>query len=613
MSENVITKEFDVLIIGAGGTGLRAAIEAAKNKDLKIGIVSKTLLGKAHTVMAEGGVAASYGNVNPKDNWKVHFRDTFKGSKWHSNWRLSKILVDEAPTVVQELENWGAVMDRTPEGKMLQRNFGGHAFPRLVHVGDRTGLEMLRALEDKAIHSENVELLMEFTITKLFTKNGEVLGAFGFDRNSGELYLFKAKAVVMATGGFGKIFEITSNSWELTGDGMSLALDAGVEFIDMEAVQFHPTGMAYPYNVAGTLVTEGVRGEGAYLKNSKGERFMFNYIPERYKPDYAETEEEANKWLWGDESVKEVTRKPPELLTRDVVAAAIRSEVKAGRGSPHNAAWLDIASVRDPDYIKKKLPSMYHQMKSLASLDITKEPFEVAPTAHFAMGGIKFSHEDSMTNIKGIFAGGEVGGGTHGANRLGGNSLCDTLVSGKRAGHFAAEYVAGKELKEIPKEMVDEAIKLTLAPFDEDRTENPYKLHEEIRSLMTEAKLNATEEIVTESIKKLRELKERAMKCKATGTRKYNPVWDQALAMYHACQTGEMILIGTLHRKESRGGHVRVDYPSEDKAYQDVVYVQWKDASGKLQMREELLEPLSEEMMDVLKEFGETYQYVGKK
>ncbi|MCY3412281.1 MAG: FAD-binding protein [Candidatus Heimdallarchaeota archaeon] len=611
--EKIIEKEFDVLILGAGGTGLRAAIEASYNKDISIGVVSKTLLGKAHTVMAEGGVAASFGNVNDKDNWKVHFRDTVKGGKWHGNWRLQKILVDEAPVVVKELEDWGAVWDRTPEGKILQRNFGGHAYPRLAHVGDRTGLEMIRSLEDVVLHKENVTLLMETTISKLLVKEGKVLGAFGFDRNTGELMLIKAKAIVMATGGLGKIFEITSNSWELTGDGFSLALDAGCEFIDMEFVQFHPTGMAYPYNVAGTLVTEGVRGEGAYLKNSEGERFMFNYIPDRYKPDYAETVEEAERWLWGDESVREKTRKPPELLTRDVVAAAIRAEVNAGRGSPHNAAWLDIASVRDPEYIKRKLPSMVHQMKSLASLDITKEPFEVAPTAHFAMGGIRFSASNSMTNIKGIFAGGEVGGGMHGANRLGGNSLCDTLVSGKRAGHFASEYVKDKKFVEIPKDVIDEAVKFTLAPFDEDRTENPYTLHTELKALMTEAKLNSTDEVLKDCIAKLQEMKGRALKCKADGTRKYNPSWDQVLAMYHACQTAEMVLIASLERKESRGGHVRIEYPEEVKAYQDILYVQYKDATGKLQLKEEVLEPMAPELLEVLKEFGEKYEYVGKK
>lgn len=598
-SKNVKRLQYDLLIIGAGGAGLRAAIEAGQ-AGISVAIVSKTLLGKAHTVMAEGGVAAAYGNVNDKDNWKVHFRDTFKGSYWHGNYRLEKILVDEALIRVKELEEWGAVFDRTPEGKILQRNFGGHAYPRLAHIGDRTGLELIRTLEDKVVHTENVKFHMETTITRLIAKDGKILGALGYDRVTGEILLFEAKAVLMATGGLGKIFTITSNSWEGVGSGYALAFDAGVELIDMEFIQFHPTGMAYPSNVAGTLVTEGVRGEGGILKNSEGERFMFNYIPEKYKEDYAATEEEANRWVAGDEDA----RKPPELLTRDVVAAAIRSEAKAGRGSPRGAAYLDIASVRDADYIKTKLPSMYHQMKTLSNLDITKEAFEVAPTAHHAMGGIQFEVETSMSNIDGLFAAGEATGGVHGGNRLGGNALADIIVFGKRAGEFATRYVMDKEFITIDQEAIDRAVEYTLSPFEvEGEGENPYNMHKELQSMMSDKYGVSTEETLNEAKKILEEMRKRVLNCAASGDRTYNSAWHQALDMRDMIEVAMMTVVASLHRKESRGGHARGDFMEIDPDLQKELYVLSKGENGEILLKTEKIEQITDELADVLDEF----------
>lgn len=590
---------YDLLIIGAGGTGLRAAIEAAK-EDISIAVITKSLLGKAHTVMAEGGVAASFGNVNPKDNWEVHFHDTFKGGAYHGNWRLVEMLVKESPDIIMELERWGAVWDRTPEGKMLQRNFGGHSYPRLVHVGDRTGLEMIRILEETVIHKKNVTTHMETTITKLLTVNNEIVGAFGYDRKSGELICFHTKAIIMATGGVGKMFTITSNSWEGTGDGHVLAYDVGAEIVDFEFIQFHPTGMAHPSNVEGTLVTEGVRGEGGILLNSEGNRFMFNYIPERYKSQYAETEEEANRWLAGDDTA----RKPPELLTRDVVSAAIRSEVAGGRGSPHNAAFLDIGSIRDADYIKLKLPSMYHQMKTLAKLDITKEPFEVAPTAHHMMGGIKYSYQDNQSNVKGLFAAGETAGGLHGANRLGGNALADIMVFGLRAGKFAGQYSSGiNDFKNIPTDLLESAIEFTLAPFDENNSENPYTLHDELREMMTTNYGLSTKESLKDAIEKLKEFRQRALKCKTTGSRAYNPSWHQSLDMLNLVQCAFMTVEASLKRNESRGGHQRGDYLEINTDLQNIWYVLTKGENGEIAIHEEIIEKISDELQKVIDKF----------
>ncbi|MCE7735946.1 MAG: fumarate reductase/succinate dehydrogenase flavoprotein subunit [Candidatus Heimdallarchaeota archaeon] len=590
---------YDLLIIGAGGTGLRAAIEAAK-ENISIGVVTKSLLGKAHTVMAEGGVAASFGNVNPKDNWEVHYHDTIKGGGYHGNWRLVEMLVKESPNAVRELEKWGAVWDRTPEGKMLQRNFGGHAYPRLVHVGDRTGLEMIRILEETVIHEENVTAHVETTITKLLTQDNEIVGAFGYERTTGQLICFHTKAIIMATGGTGKMFTITSNSWEGTGDGHALAFDIGTEIIDFEFIQFHPTGMAAPSNVEGTLVTEGVRGEGGILLNSENERFMFNYIPEKYKSQYADTEEEANRWLAGDESA----RKPPELLTRDVVSAAIRSEVSEGRGSPNDAAYLDIGSIRDADYIKTKLPSMYHQMKTLAKLDITKEKFEVAPTAHHTMGGIKFSYEDNSSNIKGLFAAGETSGGVHGANRLGGNALADIIVFGIRAGKFASEYVKSQsDYPEISDELLEMAITYTLQPFDETNTENPYELHKELQEMMTLQYGLSTEESLNSALETLKELSKRMEKSKATGNRVYNPSWHQAMDLRNLITCAKMTVTSSLKRNESRGGHARGDYLELDPKLQDIVYVLTKGTNGEIVIHEEINEPMREDLMDIINKF----------
>ncbi|MHA2276072.1 MAG: fumarate reductase/succinate dehydrogenase flavoprotein subunit [Candidatus Kariarchaeaceae archaeon] len=597
--EQIKHLNYDLLIIGAGGTGLRAAIEAAK-EDISIAVVTKTNLGKAHTVMAEGGVAASFGNVNPKDNWEVHYHDTIKGGGYHGNWKLVEMLVKESPDIIMELERWGAVFDRTPEGKILQRNFGGHSYPRLAHVGDRTGLEIIRILEEIVIHKQNVDILMETTITRLLKEGNDIVGAFGFNRITGELICFHTKAIIMATGGTGKMFTITSNSWEGTGDGHALAFDIGAEIIDFEFIQFHPTGMAWPTNVEGTLVTEGVRGEGGILLNSEGKRFMFNYIPEKYIPQYAETEEEANRWLEGDESA----RKPPELLTRDVVAAAIRSEVSEGRGTPHDAAYLDIGSIRDADYIKLKLPSMYHQMKTLAKVDITKEPVEVAPTAHHTMGGIKFNPDTNLSNINGLFAAGETSGGVHGANRLGGNALADILVFGLRAGKHASKFV--KDISDYPaisEANIEMAIEYTLKPFDDQNTENPYKLHEELQEMMTYQYGLSTEESLNEALKKLDDLEKRINKSKAAGSRNYNPSWHQSIDLRNLLTCARMTVTASLIRKESRGGHARGDYLELNHDLQDIVYVLTSGPNGEIEIKEEVNEPMREDLAEVIKKF----------
>ncbi len=600
--KKVQKKEYDVLIIGAGGAGLRAAIAAAE-AGVNVGIVTKSLLGKAHTVMAEGGAAAALGNVDSRDNWKVHFRDTMKGGKYHNNWKMVEIFAKQAPDRIRELELYGAVFDRTEEGKIKQRNFGGHKFPRLAHVGDRTGLEMIRTLQDKAIHYPTLHVEMETTITKLFVENGEVKGAFGYNRQTGNLIVYSAKSVIIATGGFGKVFRVTSNSWELTGDGESLAYREGVELTDMEFIQFHPTGMVYPNSVKGTLVTEGVRGEGGILKNINGERFMFRYIPEMFKDDYAETEEEAERWFKGDPNA----RRPPELLTRDVVAKAIRAEVKAGRGSPHGGAFLDIASRRTPEEIKRVLPSMYHQFLKLAKLDITKEPMEVGPTAHYAMGGIRVDGETQETNIKGIFAAGEVSAGLHGANRLGGNSLTDLIVFGKIAGDYAAKRAKDASLKSISDEEIKEAIDFTLKPFDDSNNEDPYQLHAELKELMEEyVGIVRTEEGLKTAIEKLKDMLKRADKLKAVGdTRKYNSSWHQALDIKNMITVALIIATAALQRKESRGAHTREDFPETDESLTNVLYVISKGDDGFPKVSEATYPPMPEELKQAMKEAEE--------
>lgn len=562
--------EYDVLVVGAGGAGLRAVIEAAE-QGASVGLVCKSLLGKAHTVMAEGGMAAALANVEPRDGWKVHFRDTMRGGKMLNNWRMAQIHAQEAPDRVHELEAWGAVFDRTKDGRILQRNFGGHLYPRLAHVGDRTGLEMIRTLQDKAVHTPGVQVHMECTIYKLVVTDGVVSGAVGYWRDTGDFVVFKAKSVVLATGGIGKAYRVTSNSWEYTGDGHATALFAGADLIDMEFIQFHPTGMIWPLSVKGILVTEGVRGEGGVLRNNKNERFMFKYIPEIFKKDYADTEDEARRWLGGDKSA----RRPPELLTRDVVARAINSEVKAGRGSPHGGAFLDIASQRDADYIKRKLPSMYHQFIKLADVDITKVPMEVGPTTHYIMGGVRVEPETAQSTLPGLFAAGEVAGGMHGSNRLGGNSLSDLLVFGRRAGKGAADYA--KKLKAAPKlseAEIDLLLKEMLAPLERKSGENPYAITEELQAIMhNHVGIIREEKEMKEGLEKLLKLKEKIPLAKAGGDRRYNPGWHQALSLPMMFTCAEAVTRAAIERRESRGGHSRSDFPEYNKELSKVNHI----------------------------------------
>ena len=554
-------KKYDVLVVGAGAAGMRAAI-AASEEGATVCLVSKSLLGKAHTVMAEGGAAAALGNADERDNWKVHFRDTIKGGKHLNNWKMAKIHAEQAPERILELEKWGAVFDRTKDGKINQRNFGGHRFPRLAHVGDRTGLEIIRTVQDRVIHQDNIDIFMECTVAKIITENNQAVGALAYYRNNGNIVAILAKAVIVATGGIGKAYRVTSNSWEYTGDGHSLAYLAGADLQDMEFIQFHPTGMVWPPSVKGTLVTEGVRGEGGILLNNKGERFMFNYIPEAFAAETAKDEKEGNDWLNG----KEGAMRPPELLTRDVVAKAIMKEVKEGRGSPHGGAFLDIANRREPEYIKKKLPSMYHQFKELGDLDITEEPMEVGPTTHYMMGGISVDAETGASTLKGMYAAGEAAAGLHGANRLGGNSLSDLLVFGNISGRSAANFALKSEEISLSKNKLKEAVKETLEPFSKDKTENPYHLHQELQDIMEmHAGIVREEESLNEGIEKLKELSKRVENAKATGDRAYNPSWHLCLDMKNMIITSLAVAEAAKERRESRGGHTRLDYPEYDK------------------------------------------------
>ncbi|MFW9928024.1 MAG: fumarate reductase/succinate dehydrogenase flavoprotein subunit [Candidatus Thorarchaeota archaeon] len=589
----------DVLVIGAGGSGLRAAIGASET-GVKVAVVCKSLLGKAHTVMAEGGAAAPLGNVDPRDNWKVHFRDTMRGGKFHNNWKMVEIFTKTASDRILELERWGAVFDRTKEGKINQRNFGGHTYPRLAHVGDRTGLEIIRTLQEHIIHQENVTVFMEITVTKLFKNNGKVVGALAYSRQTGKFHLFEAKSVIIASGGMGKAFRVTTNSWEYTGDGFTLALEAGAELVDMEFVQFHPTGMVAPSSVKGILVTEGVRGEGGILRNKEGERFMFRYIPEMFKGEYATSDEEATRWLNGDKTAL----RPPELLTRDVVAKAILAEVEAGYGTPNGGAYLDIASVRDAEYIKRKLPSMYHQFMTLANLDITKEPMEVGPTTHYIMGGIRVDPDTQQSSIPGLFAAGEVSAGLHGANRLGGNSLTDLLVFGGFAGEHAAKYA--KKINETPKVSENElkqALQEALSPFDDDRNENPYTLHAELQKLMEDhVGIIRSEKALREGMDKLKQLEERAKKAGAKGSRIYNPGWHLAIDINHLILTSQALALGALHRKESRGAQTRDDFPQSDKNLVNIMYIIKKENNDELKVTEETIPQMPEELKKILEE-----------
>ena len=553
------TKKYDVVVVGAGGAGLRAAIAAA-DYGSKVALVTKSLLGKAHTVMAEGGIAAALGNEDKRDNWKVHFRDTIRGSKNLANWEMAKIHAEKAPERVKELEKWGAVFDRSKEGKISQRNFGGHRYPRLAHVGDRTGLEIIRTLQDYAVHKENIDVFMEFTVTTLLKSKSTVAGVLAYNRSSGNFKVFESGAVILATGGIGKAYRVTSNSWEYTGDGHALAHLAGADLIDMEFVQFHPTGMVWPPSVKGTLVTEGVRGEGGILINSEGERFMFNYIPEAFAAETAKTEEEADAWLKGEEGAM----RPPELLTRDVVARAIMAEVKEGRGSPHGGAFLDIASRQPADYIQRKLPSMYHQFKELATLDITKEPMEVGPTTHYMMGGIKVDAGTAASTVGGLYAAGEAAAGMHGANRLGGNSLSDLLVFGKIAGQSASNYAQKNAHTSPHGDEIRRGIDNALKPF-EDGTENPYAIHEELQEVMEEhAGIVRTGEGLEKGIQKLEKIRKKLPNLHAKGDRKYNPGWHLCLDLNNMIITSLALANAALERKESRGAHTRLDYPNYD-------------------------------------------------
>lgn len=589
--ESYTTYDYDVLVIGAGGAGLRAAI-AAIEKGAKVGVVSKSLLGKAHTVMAEGGMAAAMGNVRSEDNWKVHFRDTLKGGGMLNNWKMVENYTREAPDRVRELEQWGAVFDRTSDGRINQRNFGGHSYPRLAHVGDRTGLELIRTLQDHAV-KVGIHAHMETTIYRLLTDGGAVVGAMGFNRQTGDFMVFRAKAVILATGGLGRIYQITSNSWECTGDGFALASMVGADLIDMEFIQFHPTGMIWPPGVMGVLVTEGVRGEGGVLKNSEGKRFMFDNVPERYKGEFAETEEEAEKWLNGDREA----RRPPELLTRDVVARAIRREVNEGRGSPHGGAFLDIASRRSADYIKKKLPSMYHQFVKLANLDITKEPMEVGPTCHYVMGGIRVDPDSQATNVPGLYAAGEVAGGLHGANRLGGNSLSDLVVFGRRAGLAAAEYAAAQSGSyKVDETQIRAYIAEATAPFSNPQGENPFALMKELRQTMQQnAGIMREEGELKAQLDILASLKQRAKNTAAGGTRVYNPGWHTAIDIQLMVEIAEAVVLAAQARKESRGGHARLDYPEPDATFAKLNHIIRRSSDGTLSVVAESLPEMPED------------------
>ena len=560
--EDIQEKKYDVLVIGAGAAGMRAAI-AASDEGASVCLVSKSLLGKAHTVMAEGGAAAALGNADERDNWKVHFRDTIKGGKHLNNWKMAKIHAEQAPERILELERWGAVFDRTKDGKINQRNFGGHRYPRLAHVGDRTGLEIIRTVQDKVIHQDNIDIFMECTVATIITEDNQAVGALAYYRNNGEIVAIHAKAIVVATGGIGKAYRVTSNSWEYTGDGHSLAYLAGADLQDMEFIQFHPTGMVWPPSVKGTLVTEGVRGEGGVLLNNKGERFMFNYIPEAFAAETAKDEKEANDWLKG----KEGAMRPPELLTRDVVAKAIMKEVKEGRGSPHGGAFLDIANRQDADYIKKKLPSMYHQFKELGDLDITEEPMEVGPTTHYMMGGITVDAETGASSLKGMYAAGEAAAGLHGANRLGGNSLSDLLVFGNTSGRAAANFALNTEEISFSKSKIKKAANEIIDCFSDTKSENPYHLHRELQDIMEmHAGIVREEESLNEGIEKLKDLSKRVENATATGDRSYTPSWHLCLDMKNMIITSLAIAEAAKERRESRGGHTRLDYPEyEDK------------------------------------------------
>jgi succinate dehydrogenase / fumarate reductase flavoprotein subunit len=562
------TYTYDVLVIGAGGAGLRAAIEAASS-GVTVGLICKSLLGKAHTVMAEGGMAAAMAHNDDRDSWKVHFADTMRGGQYVNNWRMAEIHAKEAPDRVRELEGWGAVFDRTPDGRINQRNFGGHRYPRLAHVGDRTGLELIRTLQDHTVYL-GVTVHMEHTVLELLLDGGRAAGAVAYDRERGRFHIFAAKTVILATGGAGRAYKITSNSWEGTGDGVALAYRSGAELIDMEFVQFHPTGMVWPPSVRGILVTEGVRGEGGILKNSEGRRFMFDDIPDNYKPQTAADAEEGWRYVLLDKTA----RRPPELLTRDHVARCINREVKAGRGSPHGGVYLDIAWIKEKlpnaeEHIKRKLPSMYHQFKELADLDITKEPMEIGPTMHYMMGGIRVDGDSQMTTVPGLFAAGECASGINGANRLGGNSLSDLIVFGKRAGEYAAQYARNAGQPRVDDGAAERAIKDSLSPFDRgSQGENPYKVQQDLQESMHNlVGIVRTEAEMQEALVRIRQLNERAARIGVEGHREYHSGWHTSIDVRNLLSVSEAITRSAIERRESRGGHFREDYPDKVAEY----------------------------------------------
>jgi succinate dehydrogenase / fumarate reductase flavoprotein subunit len=590
--------EYDVVVIGAGGAGLRAAIEAA-TQGVRTALVCKSLLGKAHTVMAEGGIAAALRNVWPEDSWQVHFRDTMRGGKMLNNWRMAQLHAQESPDRVLELERWGALFDRTKDGRILQRDFGGHRYARLAHVGDRTGLEMIRTLQQQVVHL-GVDVFMECTVNRLLKDGDRVTGAVAYWRESGKIVVFKAPAIVLATGGIGKSYAITSNSWEYTGDGHAMALRGGADLIDMECVQFHPTGMVWPPSVRGILVTEGVRGDGGTLRNSAGERFMFRYIPEFFRAETADDEAEADRWY----EDKKNNRRTPDLLPRDEVARAINAEVKAGRGSPHGGVFLDICTRRSPDYIRRRLPSMYHQFKELAGVDITKEPMEVGPTCHYVMGGVRVDADTTAAvGVAGLFAAGEVAGGMHGSNRLGGNSLSDLLVFGRRAGHYAAEHArAAKGTLAVDARQVDAAVREIMAPVGRKTGENPYEIQRDLQEVMqTLVGIIRTESELKEALVRIGRLEERAARVGVEGGLTYNPGWHLALDLQNLIAVSGAIALAALERRESRGGHTRDDYPAADPRFGKVnVVVRMRD--GQLGVVQEPLPEMPAELRTLLEE-----------
>ena len=614
---------YDVVVVGAGGSGLRAAIEARLHGK-KTAIISKSLFGKAHTVMAEGGCAAAMGNVNPNDNWQVHYRDTMRGGKFLNNWRMAELHAKEAPDRVRELEAWGAVFDRTKDGKISQRNFGGHEYPRLAHVGDRTGLEMIRTLQQEVVALQQqdavefgdpeamIKVFAETTITELITGDGagdggRIAGAFGYFRDTGRFAAFEAPAVVLATGGIGKTYKVTSNSWEYTGDGHALALRAGAKLLNMEFVQLHPTGMVWPPSVRGLLVTESVRGDGGVLRNSEGKRFMFNYVPDVFRAQYAETEEEADRWYDDPDH----NRRPPELLPRDEVARSINSEVKAGRGSPHGGVFLDIASRRPAEYILQRLPSMYHQFKELADVDITKEPMEIGPTCHYVMGGVEVDPDTGAASVPGLFAVGEVSGGMHGSNRLGGNSLSDLLVFGRRSGLGAAEYVSALPSRPtVPEAALAAAAAMALEPLERADGESPYVIHAELQQIMNDlVGLIRRESELKTALVELDKLRAREAQVSAAGGRAYNPGWHLALDLRNMLEVAECVAQAALERQESRGGHAREDYPSMSPEWRKVNLICTLDADGDVELRRQPMVPMRTDLLELF-DLGELKKYM---